>query len=506
MWSALKADLEELVSVVKEDTNIVLEKVQDESKVRKETAANKEAERRMKLTETFAVPLLNNKSDGDISEVEEEEARNVEEFLKSFDAQSKTNDITGLLEEYEDTLRITFEMLVPEQVKYEEFWERYYYRCDAKRIERQWAAEEERARKARVDLVGNMTKMIGSTLGSTAKAFSTGMANALTEDDSNPLSKTSIFGSSTGRPPFVLNTEVDDDDDEEELGWDDEDEEEEKEFDSGITSSNGSSVYNDQDEPTEEIEFKDEVLEQTKEQLKQAEDERDQLHETVELLKKELETLQCGNVASEILRKKLDEQEEELHAVKQELESELMKSTETDEHGVNLAAKVKHLTGLLSSKELQITKMNETMQSTKKALEEQVVTLTKENGSLRMQLEHASGDSSAQIDALQVEVATAGAKIASLTSELASTHEKLASTTQQRDAGKQELEATKAALQAKLDHAAKLEEEANSGGEKSDLTTPDSVSTGVKVEKPVVLKIANDSAADDEEDWGDDWD
>ena len=60
MWSSLKSDFAELVSVVQEDTTVVLEKMEDQREAQKSSAAIKEAKRRMGLEETFTIPLLQN--------------------------------------------------------------------------------------------------------------------------------------------------------------------------------------------------------------------------------------------------------------------------------------------------------------------------------------------------------------------------------------------------------------------------------------------------------------
>jgi len=69
---------------------------------------------------------------------EEEDQRELQNFLQTFDIKDKTSDIAALLEQH-DTLRETFSELVPCRVRYEDFWLRHFWRCDPARIERAWA-------------------------------------------------------------------------------------------------------------------------------------------------------------------------------------------------------------------------------------------------------------------------------------------------------------------------------------------------------------------------------
>jgi hypothetical protein len=60
-----------------------------------------------------------------------------------------------------------------------EFWELYFYRCDAAGIKQEWIIEEERSRASRQQLLSNVTSFMGGA----AKAVTEGVANAFTEDD-----------------------------------------------------------------------------------------------------------------------------------------------------------------------------------------------------------------------------------------------------------------------------------------------------------------------------------
>jgi len=525
MWSSLKSDFAELVSVVQEDTTVVLEKMEDKREAQKSAAAIQEAKRRMGLEETFTIPLLQNEQEneneddvgsssdtasgggvsdggggggGELPGEEDEyarEAKQVEAFLKDFNVTERTDEVSKLLEEHPDTLRKQFETLVPVRINYKDFWTRYFYRCDAARIQHEWDAEDQRAREARAKLVGKVSNMLGGA----AKVVATGMASALTEDDDGNIRASSsakrAFAGSAGRPPFVMNTAVDEDEDddeeEEELGWDDDDDDDDDDDGdddgyqstgavSGITSTNLSAGGQ------ETIEFKDELLEKTKEQLEQALGERDELHRTVEMQTQELANLRTGNkdsVEVEKLRATLKEREDELRAMK----DAGMKSTDggsSEEDATNL--KVQQLTNLLSEKEFQMAKMQTAFDATRMELEQSVAALQKENAALK------------QADTKrQAELAASQQTTAKLTAELQAVKASLAAAEKSATL----LPTSGLETSAKDEMPPSVDRESSNSGQ-----TPSTVSTGVKVESPgLVSKIANDDGEDDD-DWGDDWD
>ena len=71
--------------------------------------AKDEAVRRSTLIDTYLTPL---------------ECENT-----AFDANSKTDEISEILKTHKSVEEL-FSSLVPQEVTYEEFWERYFYRCD----------------------------------------------------------------------------------------------------------------------------------------------------------------------------------------------------------------------------------------------------------------------------------------------------------------------------------------------------------------------------------------
>jgi BSD domain len=411
MWNYLKSDFEELLNVVKEDSNVILEKLHDESKVapnKKATAASQEAARRMFLEETYLVPLLLEDDDAD-ELMDDAERERVEQFLHEFKIDDQTDDISQLLSRPDGIVREYFEALVPHEIPYEDFWRRYYYRCDEIRIQTAWDAQEVAAQQARAELVGS----VSSFLGGAAKSLALTVKEVVAQKD--------------GRPPFVMNTAVDEDSDdeeeeEEELGWDDEDEEEEE----GVAINKETAIITavadpllDDSADTEQIEFHidDETLNKTKEELKQAVLERDQLQQTVALLKKELVTANSNVTAAAsdkipsessvdvtVLKEK-DAEIESLKASLAQMTASAASSSTSTLHDVAVAnAKVQELTEALAAKDLA-------HEATTSALQDEII-------SLRVKLATSEAAALDDAEGWKVQMDQSSATIASLTTQL----------------------------------------------------------------------------------------
>ena len=388
MWSALTSDLNEFVSTVAGDTSEVLNRIDqnfpDGANDKEElTLAAEERLRRMEMPETFDSPL--------ISEDDDEDYKNdVEEFLAGFSIEERTDEISKLLEENPDTLKLSFEALVPTKVKYEDFWQRYFYRCDEERINAEIEEEDAKAAETRAQAFKSISA-VGNLLGGAVKAVSA----SLTEDEKNAQAhqksgnESGFFGSA--RPPFVLNTTVseDEDDEEEELGWDDDEDDDE-----GEDGDNGEA----------QIEFNDVATEKLQKQLKLAVDERDQLQQTVEMQQKEIAALKRpGAEGSEIekLKTQLFEKESEVAALRASAldDSDVVENAPSGE-----AAKIEQLIQKIQSletkakedkntvdealkeKEELITKVSN-LEAESKKLEEETLLLRNENSSLKTKLD-----------------------------------------------------------------------------------------------------------------------
>ena len=213
-------------------------------------------------------------------------------FLTTFTLQSKTQEIGEILADSPDTTCKHFDYLVPQFVSYEQFWQRYYYRCDPERIQREWEEEEVRERIRRMELIENGKKRVqdlfGGALKSIIKGAGSGGGDGIIRASGSDVKEESIYekyqaeleekrrafqdgsghsgeGGGTGvgiadekerkigglggifgrvRPPFVMNTAVDDDDDEEEYEEDD-----------AAQDENNRSDHDDDEEAEEDDDF-----------------------------------------------------------------------------------------------------------------------------------------------------------------------------------------------------------------------------------------------------------
>ena len=81
---------------------------------------------------------IGDKSSNANLEVDASEEPAVLAFLISFSMKSKSKDIVKILEETPNTVGKHFDDLVPNAVTYEQFWQRYYFRCEPERVQREW--------------------------------------------------------------------------------------------------------------------------------------------------------------------------------------------------------------------------------------------------------------------------------------------------------------------------------------------------------------------------------
>jgi len=203
--------------------------------------------------------------DDDVDDNSEDE-QEIMLFLETFDIQTKTDDISQLLSQ-QPFLAQHFGNLVPIKVTYEQFWQRYYYRCDPLRIVKEWQEEDEQARLKRQELIGKGVKSVQNIFGGAFKAIK-GVANQDTShrfnmetpassiyekyqaelaekqramlepiqksDNGNRNNQKGVFSGAlgmfgvNGRPPFVLNTAESDDDEDEDSGENENKNDEEK--------------------------------------------------------------------------------------------------------------------------------------------------------------------------------------------------------------------------------------------------------------------------------------
>jgi len=346
--------------------------------------------------------------DREEDEEPEEDEEEIKQYLAEFDIQSKTEQISTLLSDYPH-LADNFETLVPVVVTYEQFWQRYFYRCDPQRIIKEWQDEDERARLKRQELIGKGVKSVQNMFGGALQAFKKvtvqdggkkeesiyekyqaeleekqkAMLPTSTEDNQNDkggigkrLGALGFFGG-TGRPPFVMNTaesdneediyEEDDEEEyeeeEEELSWGSDDDEEEEEEDDDDESSDENGV----DKSEQEIVFtspeaKSTEVEKLREELSDAQQDRDQLNETIKKQAVELAKYKdtassasntgtgtdVGDAERERLQMQIFEKDSELAALKASLDD-----THENDSAIDKRMEIK-----IQEKDKEIEKLN----------------------------------------------------------------------------------------------------------------------------------------------------
>lgn len=543
MWSALRTDLTEFVNTVKGETAEALNQIDasfpesNEKSNDEPSPAEEEALRRMDLEETYTTPVISDKKEDDAKsddaqeraegiddEDDKEEDEDAKEFVASFSIDSKTDEIALLLDLHPQTLKAHFERLVPTTVKYEDFWMRYFYRCDAERIQAEWDAEDEAAQQARAQAMQQGLSTVRNFLGGTFKAVvgeegehsraSEGGGIKMTANQAAKV--TSGYFGSAGRPPFVMNTavsedELDADEEDEELGWDDDEEDFEQDEEG-----------NEESVDTEQIEFKDAVTEKLQDELKQALAERDSLQQTVELQQKEIASLKEGgggvsNEDVEKLETQLFEKDSEIAAIRASMmDSSRNEGDGTDQKAAGLETEVQRLTAKLGESETEkadaVTKYEKAQEELDQKLAEldtsknalaaanaENEALAKEVSDLKEKALTLETDNTNFQDALRTarektkQAQCSESDLASLKGELEKVKAELAASEQRNGELDSELQKTNEALR-----QSKIEDEAKS------VDSPDTVSTGIKIEPPAVEKLDEEAALEDG--WGDlDW-
>jgi hypothetical protein len=491
MWSALRSDFKELTSSLANDGNQVLQKIEkkliekpsgdeesnegeyeespsiligddgeiayvnpsrstgeDEESV---GSAMQEALRRMADEETYLEPLLvkevngvktsslkkesedsdhvNDNEHGDIGVLiyTDEDDPHVIAFLQNFDIESKTDEIASILDRHSDTVKEIFEALVPVELTFEQFWQRYFFRCDETMIRKAWDDYDERMRQERKEMIDKGKQTVSELFGGALK-YVKGMGNQDDVNEGNIFEKyqheleekkkamkvsstvTSVskqnrgdmktlgglFG--TGRPPFVMNTAVDEDssdyendgedqinDDADSFGWgSDEEEEIEIEEDSSDKEENLESLNADDSKQEEDDGF---IVQELKKELDVTREERDQLHQTVEMLKDQLqiastrpEVLDQDN--SIFLKKQLLEKDSEIANLQARLDDIGTKDTSTtrenDLHIHEMGSEIERLKTELSKKQEAFDELMAKLDSVVEEEDEQDRTLLQE--------------------------------------------------------------------------------------------------------------------------------
>jgi len=458
MWKALRSDLAEFVQSVAEDGNnalsaiderigkernetegdgVMLEDQIDSSEAEEDMTPADEVARLRSLEETYTDALISLELEDELIKVrnglaessdleqenfeltEENDFEEIKNFLLNFDITSHTDEITEILETYEST-KLHFESLVPTNVSYEKFWTRYFFRCDIDRVQRIWEKEDEEvesSRGVRSDVIREGISTMKSLFGDVGNAVVAVSKSVKTNKDE--YEKVNISGGFLkARPPFVLNTAVDDqDDDEEEFGWDSDEDEEEDD------SSIGDEEDDDEDEEVvfsssdnmnlEELEEERDILKKTvKVQAEEIEELRQKIHSNACVDKPEIQSFEkdaeIAALKASILDKdihqdnpivkaytdKINEQMIEIDSLKKELLEAKNKSCDTkdlrqpavveivpDATSENIALLKSENKNLKEEKELYM-EQNKSLQDEVDALKAQVTQLTSSNQQL----------------------------------------------------------------------------------------------------------------------------
>mmetsp|Transcript_18777 Transcript_18777/g.46617 ORF Transcript_18777/g.46617 Transcript_18777/m.46617 type:complete len:717 (+) Transcript_18777:316-2466(+) len=359
-------------------------------------------------------------------------------FLKDFDVATKTEEISELLKS-DAALQTTFSMLT-DSVTYADFWTRYFYRIDnPERLPETYSfyyqkylqeeQEEEDSEPAPRATMGGFTSFLGGVVSKlthesdTDYADTSGMVDESMEqqtdnEDGAVAAARSALGfltGASGRPPFVMNTAIsdddedddddeiqqsspeDDDDSEVELGWDDDDDED---FD-GLDDDDDEEEINtdeiafeDGDDRSETVDFKDAEKEGLLEELEQAKEERDVLQKTVQMQAEELKkfaqnstalspraaAVDSGDASTEGLKLQLFEKDAELAALRSKLEDR----HDDDEHDATseLQTQLESLQQALKTKDHDFEELKKATQAQTKALEQKLQEQSTQNEEL----------------------------------------------------------------------------------------------------------------------------
>jgi DNA repair exonuclease SbcCD ATPase subunit len=339
------------------------------------------------------------------------------EFLQNFDIESKTDEIASILDTQDDTVKELFEALVPIELTYEQFWQRYFFRCDEKLIRQAWEAHDERIRKERKEMIDKGKQTVSELFGGALKLVK-GMGSQDEVKEGNIFEKyqseleekkramkvsskivstsqnsgdTNTFGSlfSTGRPPFVMNTAVDEDsndyendgedqdndDDADSFGWgSDEEEEIEIEEESPDDEETTESIKGDSKK--EENDGSD--IQELKKELDVTREERDQLHQTVKMLKNQLQVASNRPGALDHLLEK-DDEIADLKARLHDIETKDSPATREQDLGTHeMEIEIERLKNELSKKQIAFDELVLKMDSLVEEQDEKDRTLLQE--------------------------------------------------------------------------------------------------------------------------------
>jgi len=428
-----------------------LEKNSDEGEVENKTVpAVGQTIDRMALTESEEEPAL---SDGDCESNQEK----VLAFLETFDLSSKTDTISTILAE-NSTVQEYFQTLVPVVLTYEQFWQRYFYRCNVMRIQVEWdeaEAQKTFERRERVKKgVENVQKLWGGALnavkgvtsnvtkpeskgtilskyqaeleqlGAQVGTRSVDSKEERTDDGGGMKLGLGIFGG----PRYASESENeegnnDHEDDEEEyeddeFGWGSEEEDDDEDNDDDDDVSLDDSLNE-----SEEITFTSppnitqEELDELHKSLKQFQEDKEKLQEKIDIQAAELNQLKEVKTSSgdssrdkeeeEQLQLLIFERDAEIAALKASLNDSIQDDDEEetnkkDEIILSMTNEIELLNSLLKTKEVELKRVNQDLSNVVSAREESL-----RNNQDKQEM--ALGQAQEMVSKLQIELTQANA-------------------------------------------------------------------------------------------------
>eukprot|EP00591_Stephanopyxis_turris_P003420 CAMPEP_0195516968 /NCGR_PEP_ID=MMETSP0794_2-20130614/9405_1 /TAXON_ID=515487 /ORGANISM="Stephanopyxis turris, Strain CCMP 815" /LENGTH=576 /DNA_ID=CAMNT_0040645689 /DNA_START=36 /DNA_END=1766 /DNA_ORIENTATION=+ len=571
MWAAFRSDLNEFVSTVSEEStqalNTIDAKLQESKLINNDDSSDVDNEDEQSGNEGDAGDDLIVDEDGNIlygadadragyestgivSDASDEVARlrgceetyteelpDTEEantFLAEFtpDDEALTETISKTLKSHPNTVQIHFSNLVPTEVTYEQFWVRYFYRCDEDRVEKQWEEEEEAriaARQAQKEAILNFAKeeftLAKNFMGNAMKAVEKvvapdtdgeGGAQATAAGGDGVVSSSmgaiakGMGSMMSGRPPFVLEPN---DDDSEEVNWDESELTDESQKKKSINADDRVQVMQ------EEIEQLQQTIVLQREELKKSKAEGDDSDGTLP----ERFQAKCREV--EQLQTSINEKDAELAAFNND------SAAGSKGKNIEMEQEFNRLKQVISEKDAQIDQLTEANATQQKSLEEAQRSAEQLRSELAIWKEEASSspDQGAQETKslkASLEKATADAEYDRKTAQedISALKNELQASSKQFQNLEKELEACKQTLRdQEVKFAQTLQEEVERTRSQMATASPDSsCSSAVKVDRvasPLAIapkvantdmssglaKPSNDDDDSDEEGWGDSW-
>ena len=110
---------------------------------------------------TYTEPLLQRGQKQD-----EDDLAEVKTFLSSFYRTifRRREKCHAILRQHPNTVALHFANLVPDQMSYEDFWQRYFFRCDVDRLLDQWDRQGKQLAAARAESVQRGLKGLQTSL------------------------------------------------------------------------------------------------------------------------------------------------------------------------------------------------------------------------------------------------------------------------------------------------------------------------------------------------------